>query len=519
MCFLACLLATGSFSQTPTFKTNVDLLSVGVRVMDRRGHDVSGLPASSFTLLEDGVPQRIAFFAAEKQPISLGILLDTSSSMRAQGKIERAKAALRELIAAGHPDDELFYMEFGNTLGDIVDLTGDPQRLLTTVSRAVASHSGTALYDAIALGLCRLRNARHMRQALIVVTDGADQHSRLKIDEVIRTVQASRAQVYMIGDFSAGENEIYRQRNDTVTLVSGRQIDNPVLVFERLAKESGAECYFPSTPGNLRRAVQAVASELQTQYTLGYYPKSSRKPYRRIQVKVSQRGLKAFTRHGFSTAGTGAYFTMSACTISPQEHPYPYESKLTREGNRLVYHEDFADPSSGWPFDDSSWYGSNEYHIVRKGSIDLRGEGSVRAYGPWWTDVRASVSVKPPAATASEGWTTSPAAGLVFRLNDLGYYALLIGAAPGIHAKLIAKWFNATRATDLMPWTRVDEARPIGPGPWDRLQVECRGDLIVLYVNGREIGKVRDDSFPDGYVGMTVFGPGHAVFRDLVAEE
>lgn len=516
--FLACLFATVASSQTPIFKTDVDLLSVGVRVTDSRGHDVTGLPVSSFALLEDGVQQHIAFFAEEKQPVSLGILLDTSSSMRSQGKIEHAKAALRELIAAGHPDDELFYLEFGNKLGDIVELTGNPQRLSTAVSHTAARRSGTALYDAVAVALCRLRNARYKRQALIVVTDGADQHSRLRIEELIRIVQASRAQVYMIGDFSAEENEVYRQRNDTVTLVSGRQIDNPVLVFERLAKESGAECYFPSAPSNLRRAVQAVASELQTQYTLGYYPKSSRKPYRRIQVKVRQRGLKAFTRHGFSTAGAGAYFTMNTCAISPQEHPYPYESKLTREGDRLVYHEDFADPRSGWPFNDSSWYGSNEYHIVRSGPVDLLGEGLVRAYGPWWIDVRASVSVKPPAVTAVEGWTTSPAAGLVFRLNDQGYYALLISAAPGLHAKLIAKRFNASRAIDLMPWTRVDEMRPIGATQWDRLQIECRGEVIVLYVNGREIGKVRDDSFPDGYVGMTVFGPGHAVFRDLVAE-
>ncbi|MGH9614166.1 MAG: hypothetical protein ACRD4P_13920, partial [Bryobacteraceae bacterium] len=205
--------------------------------------------------------------------------------------------------------------------------------------------------------------------------------------------------------------------------------------------------------------------------------------------------------------------------ISPQEHPYPYESKLSREGDRLVYHEDFADPKSGWPFNDSSWYGSSEYHIVRNGPVDLLGEGLVRAYGPWWTDVRASVSVKPPAAARVECWTTSSAAGLVFRLNDQGYYALLISAAPGVHAKLIAKRFNVPRATDLMPWTRVDETRPIGAGEWDRLQVECRGDVIALSVNGREIGKVRDGSFPDGYVGMTLFGPGHAVFRDLVAEE
>jgi Ca-activated chloride channel family protein len=211
-----CLLVRIAFSQTPTFKADVNLVSVSVRVTDGRGHDISGLPVSSFTLLEDNVPQRIAFFTAEKQPVSLGILLDTSSSMRVGGKMEHAKAALRELIAAGHRDDELFYMEFGNKLGDIVELTGDPQRFSTVVSTAAAGRSGTALYDAVAVALCRLRNARHLRQALIIVTDGADQHSRLKVGELIRIVQSSRAQVYMIGHFSADEYEVYRARDDTV---------------------------------------------------------------------------------------------------------------------------------------------------------------------------------------------------------------------------------------------------------------------------------------------------------------
>ena len=514
-----CLLARIAFSQTPTFKADVNLVSVGVRVTDGRGHDISGLPVSSFTLLEDKVPQRIALFAAEKQPVSLGILLDTSSSMRSGGKMEHAKAALRELIAAGHPDDELFYMEFGNKLGDIVELTRDPQRFSTAASTATAGRSGTALYDAVAVALCRLRNARHPRQALIVVTDGADQDSRLKAGELIRIVQSSRAQVYMIGHFSADEYEIYRVRNDTVTLVSGRQIDNPVLVFERLAQESGAECYFPITPGSLRRAIKDVAIGIQTQYTLGYYPESPGNSYRQIQVKVRPHGLKVFARHGFSTADPGVHFSVDTCAISPQEHPYPYESKLASEPSGVAYREDFADPHSGWPFNDSSWYGSNEYHIARKGRVESLGEGTVCAYGPWWNDLRVSVSVKLSPAPNHAGWITSPGAGVVFRLNDRGYYALLIGSAPGLHAKLIAKRFNAPQALDLIPWTRVEDTRPPGTRDWNRLRVECHGDLIALYVNDHEIGRVQNSSFPDGFVGMTLFGPGHAVFRDLIAEE
>lgn len=87
---------------------------MSVHVTDKRGRDVAGLGKSDFTLFEDGVPRTIAFFAPEKQPASLGVLLDTSSSMRGSGKLERAKAVLSELIASGNPENEIFFMEFAS---------------------------------------------------------------------------------------------------------------------------------------------------------------------------------------------------------------------------------------------------------------------------------------------------------------------------------------------------------------------------------------------------------------------
>lgn len=517
--WLACLLSISALAQTPTFKANTDLIQINVRVTDGRGRNAVGLVARDFTVLEDGVAKSIAFFAAERQPVSLGILLDTSSSMRVAGKTEVVKTALRELLAAGNPKNEVFYMEFGDAPGDIVELTHDPQRLSAALSNIAGRRAGTAVYDAVAVALCRLKTARYMRQVLVVITDGADQHSRLKLDELIRIVQSSRAQVYVIGDFSPEEREIYRARNDTLTLVSGRQVENPILVLERVARESGATSYLPDKPGGVQRAIREVASELQTQYTLAYYPTQSTKPYRRIQVKVDQHKLKVFTRRGFSTADVGAHFSANNCAISPREHPYPYESKLVRHGDRIVYREDFSDPRSGWPFNDSCGYGSSEYHITRKGAIDSLGEGSVCAFGPWWNDIRASVSVKSPTAVKAAGWTTASAAGLVFRLNDNGYYALLVGAMPELYAKLIAKQFNQPHEVDLTPWTPVDQSRRSELREWNRLRVECHGDVLTLFINDLRVAIVKDARFGDGYVGLTLFGPGHAVFRDLIAED
>ena len=121
-------------------------------------------------------------------------------------KLEQAKAALEILINAGHEDNDIFYMEFGSKPGDIVELTGTGRRLPPMIGQAKSHRTGTALYDAIAVALCRLRAAHNRRQALLVITDGADQHSRIPIGDLIRIVQSSQAQVFMVGYFSAEES-------------------------------------------------------------------------------------------------------------------------------------------------------------------------------------------------------------------------------------------------------------------------------------------------------------------------
>jgi Ca-activated chloride channel family protein len=516
------LLSAVAFPQTATFTTDVNLVTVNVHVTDRQGRDVNGLDKSSFTLLEDGKPQQIAVFQPEAQPVSLGVLLDTSQSMRAGGKLANAKAALSALIVSGHPGNEIFFMEFSDKLGAVIDLTGDHLQI-PPVSNAMASR-GTALYDAIAVALCRLRSARYPRHALIVVTDGADQHSRLKLDELVRSIQSSDAQVYIVGDFTAEEKEVFELRHNSVTLVSGHSIDNPLIAFERLAQESGAESYFPATPTQLKRAVEAVAKELQTQYTLGYYLQTSAKSYRRIEVRVLGHRFNVQARHGWGAADPGVHFRSDTCEISAEAHPYPYERKLSRQNGRLVYHEDFADPKSGWPFRESSWYGNGEYHLSfsRQVGTDAGDEGTLSAYGPWWSDFQASVSLKLSMAPArNAGTRTLPAAGLVFRLNDRGYYALLISNLTGgrpVHAKLIAKEFRAS-SVELMPWKSVVDADQGQVGEWKNLRVECRGNSIVAYVDGREAGRVKDARFPSGHIGLAQFGAGHAVFRDLLVSE
>ena len=178
---------------------------------------------------------------------------------------------------------ETFYLEFHRQVDRIIDFTERPQPILKAIAKARVQQDGTSLYDAVAKALCYIRSAQHYRRALVVVTDGADQNSHRSLDELIAIVQASQAQVFVIGYFGKEEYELYRSSgHKKVSLISSQEIDNPVMVFGRLAKESGAESFFPDSPSKLQDAVTAIARQLRAQYTLAYYPKPKTVAFRRI---------------------------------------------------------------------------------------------------------------------------------------------------------------------------------------------------------------------------------------------
>jgi hypothetical protein len=392
-----------------------------------------------------------------------------------------------------------------------------------------------------------MRRARHHKRALLVVTDGADQNSHRSLEEVIPVVEASQAQVFIIGCFGTAEYDLYRAAHtEKVALVTNQEIDNPLVAFKWLADESGAECFFPSSVEKIQEAVDAVARQLRTQYTLAYYPKSGVSGFRQIKVKVAQPGARVRVRRGFE----GPETTMAADSpeqLAGCEHeklrPYPYESKVSTKNGRTVYHEDFEDKGSGWPIKRSFHYGNGTYQIASAkpqpyyaltsspyllgpvgiiGSIDPAA-GTLVANGPWFGDIKASVSVELKSAGGAGDLAT--AGGLVFHLNGRGYYAVLISktapASHGIAFKLVKKYHYEKTARDLLPWTDVPLS-DLTPGPQERIEVQCRGRVISILVEGRPAGKFDDrsfDSFREGLVGLVLYGTGRAVFRDLQAEE
>lgn len=284
--------------QKTTLRVSVSLVTVGVRVVDSKGREVPSLPASDFSLYEDGVAQRIEFFSSEEQPISLCILLDRSDSMGQAGKFDRAKTAAQLLVDTCSRESEYLFMAFDGNV-PAAEFTLDREQITSDVAGSSLGR-GTSLYDAVMAALKICRNAQHGRQALVVITDGADQNSTHTLNELIYALQESYAQLYTIGYFSSTEDDIYRKSGPRVMLENGQLIDNPRTVFERLAKESGAKAFYPRTDKELRSVAEQISKDLRTQYTLAYYPSNTAQDGRYRQIKVKVRG-------GFSVRARQGY--------------------------------------------------------------------------------------------------------------------------------------------------------------------------------------------------------------------
>jgi Ca-activated chloride channel family protein len=543
--FLLVFLAPSALSQDrAVFTAEADLQSIAVEVTDRQGRDIRGLTLADFTLLEDGRPQKIAFFGAEEQPISLAVLIDSSASMRLGHKLDGVRQALPPLLRGNLPGDEIYFAQFTDHVFPVQPLTGE-ERTRPPI-RQVDSRAGTAFYDALATALCRLRGARNLRQAVVAITDGTDQHSRLTLDQLIQTAQASRPQIFTIGFFDDREADIFRNSGKVVTLVNSHEIDNPLKVFERIAKETGAEAFFPASQRDLERALTRILGILRGQYTLAYHTERPN-AFRHIQVKVNRPGVIVLARRGVgSEGGDGGTprFSITNCEVSASKHPYPWEPHVRKTPDGLtVYSEDFSNSRSGWPQRTGFRYVGSAYEISipppptipspgrRGGSVDAqapglgtRDPGEIAAYGPLFTDFRASVKIE---SHDGDG-------GLIFRLNERGYYRLLLqkgnrhgakGFEETISYKLEKKFWDTDSDEAMIPWTVFRTglsdtiAKPGPQSPWVTAGVKCAGNRITVQIDGIEAISLTDDSFADGEVGMGFWGRGRALFRDLQVEE
>lgn len=274
---------------------DVDEVLLNCTVIDDKGRTVTDLTQKDFRVWEDGVPQTINAFQHQDEPVSMGIVVDNSGSMR--DKRAAVNAAAFHLLRDSNPQDSAFVVNFSDRAYLDQGFTSDLVALDRGLSR-FDSHGTTALYDAVAASADELsKGAKQRKQVLLIITDGADNASRLDLQQVIRRVQnLGGPVVYAIGLlYDTDKNEAREARH----------------ALETLSQETGGVAYFPDSLGDVDRIATEVARDIRNQYTIAYH---STKPaslggYRFVHVEArSPKGarLTVRTRSGYyANAGAG----------------------------------------------------------------------------------------------------------------------------------------------------------------------------------------------------------------------
>ena len=254
-----------------TISTTSDLVLLDVSVKDSAGGFVSGLSKANFQVFEDGKAQTITQFANSDIPVTVGILVDESGSMRNK-KPEVITAALG-FVTSSNPKDEMFVLNFNEKvrhgLPDTLMFT-DNIKLLRSALWSGTPEGRTALYDAIVQGLKQLQQGREDKKTLIVISDGGDNISSANLKDVMNMVLQSPATIYTIGVFSDDDPD-----------------KNPE-ILKRLSQVSGGEFYLPPKLEEIVPVCRKIAKDIRTRYTIGYIPNmEGSKKVRHIKVNVS----------------------------------------------------------------------------------------------------------------------------------------------------------------------------------------------------------------------------------------
>lgn len=278
-----------------------ELVVLDVTVVDRHNRVVPDLGKDRFVVYENGVRQEIAFFSREETPVSLGLVLDTSGSMRR--KLGKVVAAAKSLMRQSHPEDEYFLVEFKGEAELVEDFTRDVALIHDALDNIVASGQ-TALLDALYLSVEHAQKyGKHRRKAIVLITDGEERNSYYTRDQVLEQLRRSDVQVYAVG-FTEGLSEAAIFRQSESRRISSQE-KRARKLLEDLARESGGRAFFPQSVEELDAIASTIARELRTQYALGYYPSHPEHDgsWRAVRVEVlsdKERGpLTARTRAGY----------------------------------------------------------------------------------------------------------------------------------------------------------------------------------------------------------------------------
>ena len=289
-CFAAQAPLSSSGEDPDAFRlsVNVDLVVLQATVRDHLGHTVKGLTQQDFAVFEDGAPQRIRLFRHEDTPVTVGLVIDHSGSMRE--KLAEVTAGAQAFVHSSNPNDQMFVVNFNETvslgLPVGVRFSDSAEQLGSSIWGSPAIGT-TALYDAIIQALNRLQQGTSEKKVLIVISDGGDNASKASLERVLKLTEQSSAVIYTIGIFDALDPD-----------------KNPK-VLRRLAQESGGEAFFPIHLNETVEICERIARDIRNQYTIGYSsanPKQDGSYHKvRITTQAQDKGkLSVRTRAGYS---------------------------------------------------------------------------------------------------------------------------------------------------------------------------------------------------------------------------
>src|SRR5579871_1787072 len=269
-------------------KVDVDLVLVPVTITDPMNRLVTGLEKENFQLFEGNSARDIRSFSSEDAPVSLGVIFDSSGSM--SSKMDRAKEAVIEFFKTANPQDEFFMITFSDEPEEVSDFTNSVDEIQNKLVFAVPRRR-TALLDAIYMGISKMRQAKYPKKALLIISDGGDNHSRYTENEIKSLVKEADVMIYAIG--------IYDRYASAVEERLGPQL------LSDITELTGGRAFTIDNPNDLGDVATKIGVELRNQYVLGYRPAKVVRDgkWRKIKVKLlPPKGLpplRVYARTGY----------------------------------------------------------------------------------------------------------------------------------------------------------------------------------------------------------------------------
>ena len=255
------------------FRADTNLVMLHATVVDKNGHLVTDLPQNAFQVYENGVEQKIKIFKREDVPVSMGLIVDNSGSMR--DKRQKVEAAALALVKASNREDEVFVVNFNDEPYLDSDFTNDIKVLEQSLAK-IDSRGGTAMRDAIRMSIDHEKQkAKRDKKVLLVITDGNDNASMISLESLVKAAQQSEILIYAIGLLSEEER---------------REAKRAKRALDSLTEATGGQSYYPKELSDVEKTCQQVAHDIRNQYIIAYTPTNTALDGTFRQVRVAANG-------------------------------------------------------------------------------------------------------------------------------------------------------------------------------------------------------------------------------------